>query len=150
LPAAAGCGSWRRSPPAPQLPATTLQHVVIIKLRQPSEADELIADTRRHLSAIPQVMDLRIGRPYDVGRPGVDLDWDVAVFMRFTDRKAYEAYLVHPEHLALVNSWQPYWQWIRVHDALDAEAPPPEPAPATPPGTPPAQPTPPESPPSAR
>jgi hypothetical protein len=130
LPALAGCGSPPRSSSAPQLRATTLQHVVLIKLRESSEADELVADTRRHLSAIPQVNDLRIGRPFDIGRPGVDLDWDVAVFMRFTDRAAYEAYLVHPEHLALVNSWQPYWEWIRVHDAVDAAA---TPTPAKPP-----------------
>ena len=103
---------------------------MLIKLRESSEADELVADTRRHLSSIPQVIDLRIGRPFDIGRPGVDLDWDVAVSMRFTDRAAYEAYLVHPEHLALVNSWQPYWEWIRVHDAIDASA---TPTPAKPP-----------------
>ena len=132
LPALAGCGSARRSSSAPPLRSTTLQHVVLIKLRQSSDADELVADTRRHLSAIPQVNDLRIGRPFDIGRPGVDLDWDVEVCMRFTDRAAYEAYLVHPEHLALVNSWQPYWEWIRVHDAIDATATPSRAKPAPP------------------
>jgi len=98
--------------------AAKLQHVVVIKLRDRSQADALVADTRRHLSAVPEVSELRVGRPFEVGRPGVDLDWDVGVIVGFADRKAYEGYLSNPEHARLVQTWQPRWEWIRVYDLV--------------------------------
>ena len=106
----AGPGGAMRAP---------LQHVVLIKLRDSRQAEALLADTRRRLSAVPAVSELWAGRPFDVGRGGVDLDWDVGVIVSFADRAAYEAYLSHPEHIALVEAWQPRWEWIRVADLLD-------------------------------
>lgn len=117
LPAVGGCGALGRPARAP------LQHVVLIKLRDASQVDALLADTRRHLSAVPEVSELWVGRPFDVGRTGVDLDWDVGVIVGFANRHAYGAYLAHPQHTALVETWQPRWEWIRVHDLLDEWSP---------------------------
>ena len=117
LPPSGGCAAPSDGERAP------LQHVVLIKLRDASQAEALLADTRRHLSAVPHVADLWVCRPFELGRPGVDLDWDVGVIVGFADREAYEAYLVHPEHGALVETWQPRWEWIRVHDLLDGPSP---------------------------
>ena len=116
LPLVAACG-------APQRYDSPLQHIVLIKLRDAGDTGALLADTRRHLSAVPGVEQLYVGRPFVLGRTGVDLDFDVAVIVGFADRAAYEAYLVHPEHTRLVNAWQPRFEWIRVHDALEGPEP---------------------------
>jgi len=99
--------------------------VVLIKLHDVADTGALLADTRRHLSAVPDVVELYVGQPCAVGRTGVDLDWDVAVIVGFADRGAYEAYLAHPEHIRLISAWKPRFEWIRVHDALEAPEPPP-------------------------
>jgi hypothetical protein len=117
LPAAGGCAAFDLDARAP------LQHVVLIKLRDRAQADALLADTQRHLSAVPEVTELWVGRPFDIGRTGVDLDWDVGVIVGFADRDGYAAYLRHPEHAALVQTWQPRWEWIRVHDLLEGSEP---------------------------
>ena len=92
---------------------------MLIKLRDVADTGALLADTQQHLSAVPEVSALYIGRPFPVGRTGVDLDWDVAVIVGFADRGAYEAYLAHPEHIRLISAWKPRFEWIRVHDALE-------------------------------
>lgn len=96
---------------------------MLIKLRDPADTGALLADTRRHLSAVPDVAELFVGQPFSVGRTGVDLDWDVAVIVGFADRVAYEAYLAHPEHLRLINAWQQRFEWIRIHDLEEATVP---------------------------
>lgn len=118
VPALGGCAGMDGRSRAP------LQHIVLIKLRDESQADALLADTQRRLSAVPAVAELWVGRPFELGRPGVDLDWDVGVIVGFEDRAAYEAYLSDPEHDALVAAWQERWLWIRVHDLRGGPAPP--------------------------
>ncbi|HZM00632.1 MAG TPA: Dabb family protein, partial [Planctomycetota bacterium] len=108
LAALAGCGAPGRAP-AP------LQHVVLVKLRDKSQTDQLLADTRRYLSTVPQVSELRLGTPFDIGRTAADLDWHVGVIVGFANRQAYEGYLLHPAHAELVELWQPRWEWIRVY-----------------------------------
>jgi hypothetical protein len=108
---------------APDTYGAPLQHVVLIKLRDPADTGALLADARRHLSAVPDVAELFVGQPFSVGRTGVDLDWDVAVIVGFADRVAYEAYLAHPEHLRFINAWQQRFETIRIHDFEEATVP---------------------------
>lgn len=107
-----GCAS---TPPRPAL----LNHMVLVKLKDTEQAVALQRDSESRLSRIPQVRSLHIGQHVDVGRGNIDSDYSVAISVGFNSAKDYEAYLAHPEHLALLKEWTDRCAWIRIHDVLD-------------------------------
>ncbi|MHC5209355.1 MAG: Dabb family protein [Planctomycetota bacterium] len=106
-----------------------LLHLVLIRLSDPARAPELSRETQERLSRIPSVIGLQVGRPEDIGRAGVDLDFDVGIVVSFRDVQRYRDYLEHPEHVALLQAWKPRWSAIRIFDLsvpLDVSGPPEE------------------------
>jgi len=107
---AAACGT------PPDGGQATLQHVVLFRLHDPADAAGLLADCRERLARIPGVARCVAGTPLDLGRAGVDGDYDVGLLVEFRSAGDYRAYLAHPEHEALVAAWKPRWEWLRIHD----------------------------------
>lgn len=94
----------------PPIPSTgRLQHVVLVELRDPSEAGALLAECRARLARIPGVLSLEAGTPVDIGRGTAFQAYHVGLRVEFAGSADYRAYLVHPEHAALVEAWQPRW-----------------------------------------
>jgi len=99
-----------------------INHIVFMKLKDPSQASLLMADCRSRLESIPSVRGAFTGQHGDFGRNGVDDEYDVGFFVSFDTREQYMAYLQHPEHLGLVEEWKPRFEWIRIHDVVDETA----------------------------
>lgn len=89
------------------VPHTTekpIHHVVIIWLKDagsPAAREQYIAQSRR-MSALPMVMDYRVGTVLTGGREIVDTSYDVAVVATFANQQALKEYLDHPEHKKVV------------------------------------------------
>lgn len=47
-----------------------------------------------------------------------DLGYDVSLHVFFVDQAAYDAYLGHPVHLALLESYAKSWKSVRVFDSF--------------------------------
>jgi hypothetical protein len=112
----------RSSSPSTQqiLRPARINHLAFFKLRDPADAAELISDCDDKLSKIPGVCSYYAGQHLDTGRGGrVDSNYDVGFYVGFVNEKQHEAYVSHPDHLALVEKWRPRWEWIRIHDVLD-------------------------------
>ena len=109
----AGIGAAHPPRPAP------LNHVVIFKLKDPGEARELIAACERELAEIPGIVSLFCGQHLETGRTTVESGYDVCLYVGFEGREAYEGYVVHPVHTALLGQWKERFEWFRVYDVLD-------------------------------
>lgn len=113
-----GCNTPMRCGYAAPRPAR-INHLAFFKLKNPADADELIADCDRMLATIPGVVSYYAGKHIDTGRTNIDANYDVGFFVGFTTEAAYARYVEHPNHIAAVNKWKPRWEWIRIHDVLD-------------------------------
>ena len=96
--------------------AINIQHLVLIKLKDTNDRTALEKDCNAKLSSIPGVVEFSLARPIDIGRKNVDGDYDVAVSVEFASTDAYKAYLVHPDHLALVGAWKEKSKSMRIFD----------------------------------
>jgi len=103
---------------APPRPAR-INHLAFFKLKDAAEAPQLIADCDANLAIIPGVVSYYCGTHLDTGRPNVDGDYDVGFYVGFESEADYQNYVIHPNHIALVEKWKPRWEWIRVQDVLD-------------------------------
>ena len=98
----------------------SINHVVFIKLKKPGQAAKLIDDSDRLLPVIPGVEEYWCGQHGDFGRPTVDRNYDVGLYVRFQTEAEYAAYVEHENHVELVESWRPHMEWIRVHDVVSS------------------------------
>lgn len=115
--AATGCAATGRTASRPAL----INHVVFIKLKDPADAPQAIADCDSRLGNLPMVQSYFCGPHLDTGRGDkVDSDYDVGLYLGFRSEADYTAYVEHPNHVELVTKWQPRWQWIRIEDVLDS------------------------------
>jgi len=112
---AAGC-AHRADTARPPAPGTAIRHVVLIELADPTDFDALVADCDRRLAALPEVRSYWRGKPVDIGRPQVDGNYTLGLTVDFDSLEDYGAYLVHPEHEALVAAWRPRWKAARIFD----------------------------------
>ncbi|MFP4055971.1 MAG: family 16 glycoside hydrolase [Candidatus Brocadiia bacterium] len=99
----------------------TLVHSVYFWLKDGAtekDAEALIADCRAKLQPLEGVARLDVGRPAPGGRGVVDASYHVGLVVVFADREAYQAYLDHPDHLALVEKHKPLWERIVVYDVM--------------------------------
>ena len=112
-----GCAASGSSAPRP----AEINHIVLFKLNDPADADELIRACDQNLASIPSVTSYYCGRPFDAGRenPAIDDEYDVGFYVGFEDAEAYENYVAHPAHKSLVKQWKPRFEWIRIHDVRD-------------------------------
>jgi hypothetical protein len=81
-----------------------LSHIVVFWTDPaiPDAADALIAGAERYLRGIPGVEQFHVGRMVPSHRAVVDQSYQVALNVVFADKKAEEAYQVHPLHLEFV------------------------------------------------
>jgi hypothetical protein len=110
-----GCSTTARGPHRPAI----VNHAVYIKLKNPADANEIIADGDRDLRMIPGVVEYYAGKRMETGRPGVDESFDVGFYLGFRTIEDYEAYLHHPAHVAAVEKWKPRWESIKICDVID-------------------------------
>jgi hypothetical protein len=106
---------------APTTPAR-INHVVLFSLKNPADADALVADSRESLGAIPSVTSIFCGKHVDAGRPGVMTDYDACVYVGFDSLESYSDYVAHPRHQELVARWKDRLIDYRVYDVLDESA----------------------------
>jgi hypothetical protein len=112
-PQVAGAKSGHAARPA------RINHVVLGKLHNPAEADELIHDCDTMLAPIAGVTSYFCGKHLDTARLNVDANYDVGLYLGFMTEEAYDGYVNHPDHIALVEKWKPRLQWLRIHDVID-------------------------------
>src|SRR5262245_55026807 len=118
--AMSGCETVRRHqagdpPPRPAV----INHVVLFKLKNPGDADELIGDCDRMLAKIPGIVSYYAGRRLEMGRPRAETNFDVGFYVGFTTQEEYTAYLSHPDHVAAVTKWNSRCESIRIQDVID-------------------------------
>jgi hypothetical protein len=116
--ALAGCAATSATNAPPPRPAA-INHVVFIKLRDPSDAAALRSDSEQRLSRIPGVRYLHVGPHLDIGRTNVDSDYSIGISVGFDTTDSYRTYLAHPEHLQLLTDWKLRCEWIRIYDVID-------------------------------
>ena len=96
-----------------------INHGVYVKLKNPADADELIADCDRNLAHFPGIVSCYTGKRLDTGRPGIDRTFDVGFFAGFMSQDDYQRYLDSPQHQAALAKWSPRWESIRIDDVID-------------------------------
>lgn len=100
-----------------------ISHVVLIDLLDEEDTPALLADSERLLRSIPSVRSFAAGRHIETGRASVLADYDVGLVIAFDDPAGYTAYVDHPKHVELVETWGPRLASIRIFDvAQDAES----------------------------
>ena len=109
LPALGGCSGASSS-------RTSINHVVLVTLNDPSQREALAGETRAMLAHIPGVEAFSVGTPVDIGRSAVDGAYDVGFVARFDGREAYEACEHDAEHVRLRESWRSRVKQIRMYD----------------------------------
>lgn len=97
----------------------TINHVVLITLRDPARAEALIEDSDRMLGTIPSVVSYFCGRHLESGRTTVDGTYTVALYVGFNSMEGYQAYLDHEGHTELVAAWGPEVESMRIFDVHD-------------------------------
>lgn len=112
---AGACGGDNITVAAPAS-LNSLQHIVLIKLIDPSETDALIDDCEDLLGEIPVVTSLTVGRHAEFGREDVTGDYDVGLVVSFANEGDYGAYLADERHVRLAKNWRPRWDWYRIYD----------------------------------
>lgn len=106
----------REAGPAPLSADGVVTHVVLFDLAEGADVDALIADCDRLLAPIPSVIVYHVGRPLDIGRAGTSLDFTLALVVAFEDVDGYRAYLAHPDHVRLVETWKAQLSGLTIHD----------------------------------
>ncbi|MBL9140356.1 MAG: Dabb family protein [Phycisphaerae bacterium] len=127
-----------------QIATPPITHIVLIQLKDPSRARELVEDCNRSLPGIPAVLAYACGEPLASDRPNVMKNYSVGFFVSFRDEEGYKEYTEDPAQLALVEKWRTAWKDVRIFDFLEATGAPfvqppaaAAPAPATQPSPPP-------------
>jgi hypothetical protein len=114
----ASCASRRQ----PVLQQPEVLHVVLVKLKNPADAQELVNDTQRTLGLTSDAHALTPGVALGVKRPEVDDDYTVAFVMEFRDADCYQRYLESEAHKGLVARWLPRAERLRAMDIQRAYA----------------------------
>lgn len=102
--------------PCPDTRRAGLQHVVLVELKDPAEAAEMMLDMAQAFAAIPELRGWDAGPHVDTGRPAVQRWYTVGIVTDFASVTDYRAYLVHPRHVALVEKWKSRWKRSEMFD----------------------------------
>ncbi|MDZ4754813.1 MAG: Dabb family protein [Phycisphaerae bacterium] len=103
------------SPPA-GTPPSTIRHIVLIDLKDPADAAEVIRAMDAQLAGIPGIVHYWRGAPFPSGRAEVTSDYDVGLIVDFRDAAAYDVYTHHPRHVELVTTWKPRIDRLTIFD----------------------------------
>ena len=102
-----------------KLDTAPITHVVLIQLKDPTRAAELVADCDRALPALESVASYSCGVPLATDRTTVLRDYDVGIYVGFRNGADYRAYVDDPRHLALVERWRDGWKAVRIWDIAE-------------------------------
>lgn len=86
-------------------PEGKLVHVVFLKVKPDADLDALVAEIKK-LGDIEEVKDLEVGPFEDLGDDRALSEYNMMFEMSFDNADAYQAYQVHPTHLALRENTQ--------------------------------------------
>ena len=111
-----GCASTGTAAETKSRDQAVINHLVLITLQSPSDAQSLIEDCNRLLPPIDSVRTWWVGVPVETGRDAVDDDYEVGLCVGFDDEDGLQAYLEHPLHLELVGAWRPKVDQFRIFD----------------------------------
>ena len=93
-----------------------LNHVVLVSLQDPADAEECLVDCRDMLARVEAVETIWVGTHLDTGRAAVDDAYEVGLCVGLADADALQAYLDDPHHLELVEKWRPKAVRFRIFD----------------------------------
>ena len=93
-----------------------INHVVLFQLENPDDAAELQRDCLEYLEPIPEVSYYACGPHVDVGRTNIEDGYSLGLIVSFEDQAAYDAYLVAPGHVHLVEKWKPRFSELTIYD----------------------------------
>jgi hypothetical protein len=116
VPIFSGCASTGTAAETKSRHQAVINHLVLITLQSPSDAQALIEDCDRLLPPIESVRTWWVGVPVETGRDAVDDDYEVGLCVGFDDADGLQAYLEHPLHLELVGTWRPKVDQFRIFD----------------------------------
>jgi hypothetical protein len=102
-----------------KLDTAPITHVVLIQLKDPTRAAELVADCDRALPALESVASYSCGVPLATDRTTVLRDYDVGIYVGFRNGADYRSYVDDPRHLALVERWRDGWKAVRIWDIAE-------------------------------
>lgn len=97
-----------------------LAHAVYFTLHDNSDSakQQLVAACHKFLSGHDGTAFYAAGvlEP-DLDRPVNDHDFDVSLYVVFTDRAVHDAYQQHPRHLQFIEENKANWKQVRVFDS---------------------------------
>ena len=108
--AISGCASSPRANSASRDMPAPLQHVVLVDLADDNDIAAMRAASDAMLPTIPMVKGYVCGAPDDIGRANVHKDYDLGIIVQFDSVEDYKAYLEHPIHVELVQTWRSKWK----------------------------------------
>ena len=85
---------------------------------QPGDADAIMAGCREHLTKIPSVLRLEVGKPAGTPRDVVDSTYGVGLLVEFPDAAGHDIYEPHPDHLKFIETCKQYWSRVQVYDTI--------------------------------
>jgi len=97
-----------------------LAHAVYFTLQDDSDAakEKLVAACHKDLSDHDGTVFYAAGAlEPDLDRPVNDRDFDVSLYVVFTDRAAHDAYQQNPRHLQFIEENKSNWKQVRVFDS---------------------------------
>jgi hypothetical protein len=93
-------------------------HVVGFDVAEGHDAQALVDMCHTMLTGLDGVTSLQCGTRETLStEPYIDTEYEVILVVQFRDRAAHDAYQVHPDHVALVESWMPRLNGVKVFDA---------------------------------
>jgi len=101
---------------------SNVHHVVVCWLNEHGnkEARQKVIEVSRGFSAIPGVIDVRVGRVIPSEREIVDSSFDVAIYLSFENEQKLFEYLNHPTHKkAVEKTLKPLVRKLVVYDFIE-------------------------------
>ena len=102
------------------MPRMFIHHVCFfLKPGTPDAAKEqLIADCRKYLAAVPGVKHLWAGANAMTPREVVDQTYQIGLLVAMEDHAAHDVYQTHPLHDEFISRNKAHWDHVRIHDFL--------------------------------
>jgi hypothetical protein len=83
-----------------------------------SDADQIADGCRTHLTSIPGVLRLTVGKPAGTPREVVDNSYGLALLLEFASKEAHDLYQDHADHHKFIDECKAYWSRVRIYDTL--------------------------------
>jgi hypothetical protein len=84
---------------------------------RPAAVKAMIEDCHRYLAKLPGIVFYAAGTASTVDRSVSDGDYDVALYVVFTDQAALDAYMNAPKHIEFMEKHEGNWKDVRVFDS---------------------------------